>query len=219
LFSSVVAALALNPLLLPAAALALLLTLSRLLTRWPVVRTLLYISAVMWSQAVIWTIRAVAPLCFAYVACALLSWTLPSPYSGWLPVLHGALGAAVLVYAVVEVCFYFHQMLRCRRLQRRVAGPPFPQPRRWLMFRRVEEASQCVAPMAMPRNCTLWRRFHALRNNNNSSSGHTGLQDDERHPLEFLRGWFFNVDLQHVRHDNLLQFFAESHQHATCAIV
>lgn len=36
------------------------------------------------------------------------------------------------------------------------------------------------------------------------------LAPHEGHPLEFLKGWFFNVPLQHVKHDNLMVFFAES---------
>jgi len=34
--------------------------------------------------------------------------------------------------------------------------------------------------------------------------------NEESHPLEFLRGWFYNIPLKHIRHDNLMVFFAEN---------
>jgi hypothetical protein len=221
LMSSVVSLYALNPLVLPAILLAWLLTMSKLLTKYPVVRTSLYIMAVCWSHAVIIAIRAVAPACFIYAAYAALHFALPLTYSAHLPIFTGWIGHGVLLFCLVEVYFYFHTLRRCARLQARVPFPSFSNARRWLTFRRVEEASRCVAPMRMPRNCVYWRKFKATRPNhpNNrdteqalqpSADHPLALADEGHHPLEFLKGWFYNIPLKHIKHDNLMTFFAES---------
>lgn len=268
--SSVVSLWALNPLLLPAVLLAWLLTMSAWLTRYPIVRTVLYLMAVAWSQAVIAGIRCVAPISFLYVAYTMLGqYVLPSFSSAIilpaLPYSSGLAGLVTFLYCFTEVCFYFSQLHRCSQLQQRIAGPLLSTSRRWLTFRRVEASSHCVASMKMPRECTYYTRFEALRpefirklqerkerrekrkdqrrgskalNNVDheddvintpspspdadqlvQSYGSNELDDDQNplsvhsdgpHPLEFLRGWFFNIPLRHIKHDNLLVFFAES---------
>ena len=193
----------------------------------------------------------------------------------------------LFLLAVVEVVFFFWTLLRARRLQGRVQGPELSVPRRWLAYRRVEQSSKFVLPMAMPSNCVYTKKFKHIRavaaaesaggssrNNNShhphhhhhhsnnhqqsqsqpqpvddglvtpsaryshgevslpqypqasqsrqpssSSQGHAQAQDPtlvplqsgvDAHPLEFLRGWFFNVPLRCIKHDNLMTFFAES---------
>lgn len=232
LFSSVVSLYALNPFVLPVILLAWLLALSKLLTSYPTVRTLLYLLAVCWSHAVILAIRMVTPTCFLYFAYVCVHSFLPTSFTSGLPVLTGIIGWFALAFSIVEIVFYFHTIKRARRLQARVPGPDFPNARRWLVFRRVEEASHCVQPMHMPKNCRFYRKFRNVRDTHQSSNEAAspnyasvggspsplvasrdhpfGRAADGQHPLEFLKGWFYNIPLRKIKHENLMTFFAES---------
>jgi hypothetical protein len=259
LMSSVMSLFALNPLVLPAFPLAWLLTLSKKASSYTVVRTALYLAAVVWSQAIIWSIRSVTPACFAYAAYFSAHATiLPAKW----PLVRGWAGVVALLYALVEVCFYFQTLRRARRLQRRNAGPELSIARRWLTYRRVEQSSKFVRPMAMPHNCVYWKKFTPLRIHATSGTAASNtctaltpssacsegssssceesvtpsarymdselrplqhaaphpfaavdgprMPAEETHPLEFLKGWFYNIPLKHIKHDNLMVFFAES---------
>jgi hypothetical protein len=247
LMSSAVSLLALNPLVWPAVLLAWLLKASKHASEYPIVRTLLYLLAVLWTHIVIYSIRAVTPLCFVY-AGIILSFTvglLRTPV--WLQSLlptHSIFGCVALTYTLVEVVFYLYTLRRARTLQRRVTGPELGIARRWLCYRRVETSAPFVLPMPMPRSCVYWRMFKHLREPATvelvSPSGRriaaeprsddsytlgdvsphhynerTSPDPEDGHPLEFLRGWFYNIPLKHIRHDNLMVFFAESQYKCT----
>ena len=271
LFSSVVSLFALNPLVLPALMLGWILHLSKRASHLPVVRTLLYVAALGWVHAIILAIRAVMPLCVAFVL-----WTLVAQAANMLTIaalwnpLHSWWGIGALLVAGVETLFYALTLRRARRLQARRTGPELSVPCRWLAYRRVEQSSQFVLPMAMPECCVHWRKFKHLRaaarafgqgskafleREGGATSrathavatvaeegvtpsaryldraGHpvvaassSPTSHRQRHPLDFLRGWFYNVDLRHIKHDNLMAFFAESqfflatHQHTQATL-
>ena len=247
--TSVVSLFALNPFVWPAILLSLLLSLSKLVTRYPVVRTLLYLLAVGWCQLVIGTIRAVTPICFMYVTAWMTRDHLPEYVTHYMPSDGSLYGKLLLLYALVECVFYLVTLRRAARLQRRIRCPPFPNSRRWLTFRRVEEVSHCVQPMAMPKNCAYWKKYKSVRQvasafqngreieggqiegegvpvegepdksiSSSSSSSSPPLSPSRpfassapgEHPLEFLKGWFYNLPLKEIKHDNLMSFFAES---------
>lgn len=164
--ASVVSLYALNPLLFPAAILAALLSLSRKLTRFSVIRTSLYIAALAFVHTIIYSIRSVAPICALYAFYATVHvLILPTHIAAVLPLIRGVTGIVLSLYCLIEVYFYFSQLSRSRQLQQRVTGPPLQSGRRWLTFRRVEQASKFVQPMVMPHSCVYWRKFKQLRNN------------------------------------------------------
>ncbi len=165
LMSSVVSLFALNPFVWPALLLAWLLTMSKRMTQYPAVRTLLYLLAVYLVHLVIYSIRAVGPLCFIVVAAAAIELAGLVAFTAMLPSFLQSRGvyAAVLLFCVAECAFYFWTLRRARILQRRVKGPELDVARRWLTYRRVEQSSVFVLPMCMPKVCTHWTRFSHLR--------------------------------------------------------